>query len=287
MEDQAASLRRLTPAAQVGRSFAFLGVSGCGVTTMVSEMAAGLTAAQRRTLIIDAHPGNPLAQRFVDDPGVTLDMVASSQGSLHDAVTQLPFGASVMNVHSRPSTLMHLPEPIEHRLVSEYEALTRDIELVLIDAPSVSTDPALAALADNLVLVLTPDIQTLMQAYAMVKRLALEFARRRFDVLVNRARDMNEAQAIFQRLSQVTSEFLGVSLRWVGFVPEDPMVRRAVLLRTTTLHGFPGSEAGTACSQLVAVLPRWSSVEHGNARQLFERYLAATRHLAEEAATPL
>ena len=106
MEDQAASLRRLTPAAQVGRSFAFLGVSGCGVTTMVSEMAAGLTAAQRRTLIIDAHPGNPLAQRFVDDPGVTLDMVASSQGSLHDAVTQLPFGASVMNVHSRPSTLM-------------------------------------------------------------------------------------------------------------------------------------------------------------------------------------
>ncbi|HNX69731.1 MinD/ParA family ATP-binding protein [Rivihabitans pingtungensis] len=287
MEDQAASLRRLTPAAQVGRSFAFLGVSGCGVTTMVSEMAAGLTAAQRRTLIIDAHPGNPLAQRFVDDPGVTLDMVASSQGSLHDAVTQLPFGASVMNVHSRPSTLMHLPEPIEHRLVSEYEALTRDIELVLIDAPSVSTDPALAALADNLVLVLTPDIQTLMQAYAMVKRLALEFARRRFDVLVNRARDMNEAQAIFQRLSQVTSEFLGVSLRWVGFVPEDPMVRRAVLLRTTTLHGFPGSEAGTACSQLAAVLPRWSSVEHGNARQLFERYLAATRHLAEEAATPL
>lgn len=287
MEDQAASLRRLTPAAQVGRSFAFLGVSGCGVTTMVSEMAAGLTAAQRRTLIIDAHPGNPLAQRFVDDPGVTLDMVASSQGSLHDAVTQLLFGASVMNVHSRPSTLMHLPEPIEHRLVSEYEALTRDIELVLIDAPSVSTDPALAALADNLVLVLTPDIQTLMQAYAMVKRLALEFARRRFDVLVNRARDMNEAQAIFQRLSQVTSEFLGVSLRWVGFVPEDPMVRRAVLLRTTTLHGFPGSEAGTACSQLAAVLPRWSSVEHGNARQLFERYLAATRHLAEEAATPL
>lgn len=287
MEDQATSLRRLTPAAQVGRSFAFLGVPGCGVTTMVSEMAAGLTAAQRRTLIIDAHPGNPLAQRFVDDPGVTLDMVANSQGSLHDAVTQMPFGASVMNVHSRASTLMRLPEAVEHRLISEYEALTRDIELVLIDAPSVSTEPALAALADNLVLVLTPDIQTLMQAYAMIKRLALEFARRRFDVLVNRARDMNEAQAIFQRLSQVTSEFLGVSLRWVGFVPEDPMVRRAALLRTTTLHGFPGSEASAACSQLAAVLPRWSSVEHGNARQLFERYLAAARHLAEEATTPL
>lgn len=70
MEDQAASLRRLTPSAQVGRSFAFLGVSGCGTTTVVAEMAAGLVAAQRRVLILDAHPGNPLAQRFVDDPGI-------------------------------------------------------------------------------------------------------------------------------------------------------------------------------------------------------------------------
>ena len=286
MEDQAASLRRLTPSAQVGRSFAFLGVSGCGTTTVVAEMAAGLVAAQRRVLILDAHPGNPLAQRFVDDPGVTLDMVVNSQGSLDDTVTPLPFGSSVMNVYTRPNTLAHLSDTVERRLVSEYEALARDVELVLIDTPSVGTDPALAALADNLVLVLTPDIQTLMQAYAMIKRLALEFARRRFDVLVNRARDVNEAQAIFQRLSQVTSEFLGVSLRCVGFVPEDPMVRRAALLRTTTLHGFPDSEASTACSQLAAVLPRWCSVEHGNARQLFERYLAASRHLAEEA-TPL
>ena len=147
MEDQAASLRRLTPSAQVGRSFAFLGVSGCGTTTVVAEMAAGLVAAQRRVLILDAHPGNPLAQRFVDDPGVTLDMVVNSQGSLDDTVTPLPFGSSVMNVYTRPNTLAHLSDTVERRLVSEYEALARDVELVLIDTPSVGTDPALAALA--------------------------------------------------------------------------------------------------------------------------------------------
>ena len=80
--------------------------------------------------------------------------------------------------------------------------------------------------------------------------------------------------------------FVLVPNEWRGH-DYPAMVRRAALLRTTTLHGFPGSEASAACSQLAAVLPRWSSVEHGNARQLFERYLAAARHLAEEATTPL
>ena len=42
MEDQAASLRRLTPAAQVGRSFAFLGVPGCGVTTTMGSAGVSL-----------------------------------------------------------------------------------------------------------------------------------------------------------------------------------------------------------------------------------------------------
>ena len=49
MEDQATSLRRLTPAAQVGRSFAFLGVSGCGVTTMVTQGMASRLASRPTT----------------------------------------------------------------------------------------------------------------------------------------------------------------------------------------------------------------------------------------------
>ena len=42
MEDQAASLRRLTPGAQMGRSFAFLGVPGGGTTTLLADLAAWL-----------------------------------------------------------------------------------------------------------------------------------------------------------------------------------------------------------------------------------------------------
>ncbi len=282
MEDQAASLRRLTPGAQMGWSFAFLGVPGGGTTTLLAELAAGLAASQRRVVLLDAHGGNPLARRFSDECGMMLDTVMARQGSLHDAVTVLPYGVPVMNLFVRPLTLETLPEAVESRLISEYEALMRDVEIALIDAPDVATDPALPALADHLVLVITPDPRTLTHAYAAVKRLALEFARRRFDVLVSRAYDINDAQAIFQRLSGVTSEFLGVSLRWVGFMPEDPIVRRTALLRTTTLQAFPNGECATACRQLAAALPGWSSGGHGNASQLFERYLAATRHLAEE-----
>ena len=46
MEDQAASLRRLTPGAQMGRSFAFLGVPGGGTTTLLAELGGGRAASR-------------------------------------------------------------------------------------------------------------------------------------------------------------------------------------------------------------------------------------------------
>ena len=54
MEDQTASLRRLTPAAQVGRSFAFWECPAAVSPPWSAKWQPSLTAAQRRTLIIDA-----------------------------------------------------------------------------------------------------------------------------------------------------------------------------------------------------------------------------------------
>ncbi|WP_230369307.1 MinD/ParA family ATP-binding protein [Paludibacterium denitrificans] len=80
-------------------------------------------------------------------------------------------------------------------------------------------------------------------------------------MLVNRAHHLEEARELFTRLSAVASEFLTVSLRWVGFVPDDPAVRRSHTLHRPLMEAFPQSEAAMAFSQLAAVLPQWDSPE--------------------------
>ncbi|XLM21449.1 hypothetical protein MKD33_05020 [Chromobacterium piscinae] len=137
-------------------------------------------------------------------------------------------------------------------------------------------------MADNLILVLTPDADSLTTAYANIKRLASSFGRQRFNVLINRARHLDEARELFTRLSAVASEFLTVSLRWVGFVPHDNAVRRSQTLHRPLMEAFPDSEAAAAFSQLAAVLLQWDAPETGrDSTGYMDLLIAASRDWAE------
>lgn len=174
------------------------------------------------------------------------------------------------------------PLQLRLRLGSEFAALERDASVLLVDAPNPAHDPVPASVADNLVLVLTPAAESLTTAYANIKRLSGGYGRQRFNVLINRARHLEEARELFTRLSAATGEFLSVALRWVGFVPMDNALRRSQTLRRPLMEAFPDSEAAMAFSQLAAVLPQWDTQETPRAGTGFmDLLIAASRDWAE------
>ncbi len=284
VEDQAASLRRLRLSISAPSSFAFLGGRDAGTSTLVAELGMALALMQhRRVLLADGHHGQLLARRFNLTERASLDVVLSSQLALDDAVATLPGQVPLLNLHARPVMLAQLNQALQDRIQHEYAALVRDTEFVLIDTPA-DDDLALAAVADDIVLVLSPDGAGLTETYAAVKRLSTDFGRRKFNVLVNRAHGLDEAQQLFQRLSRVASEYLTVSLRWVGFVPEDHRMKRAAVMKTTAVQAFSDCEGAIACCQLANALPLWSTMA-GSAPELFER-LSSARRLLVEVDTP-
>ena len=281
MEDQAASLRRLTLTASAPVSFAFLGARGTGTSALAAECAMALAVWQsRRVLLIDGHASQNLARRMLHPTRDTLDTVLSEQLALDAAVGTIAGQLPLLGLYARPIQLEQLSSALFQRLNNEFTALTRDLEFLLLDTPSEIDDCALAAVADNLVLVLTPDDDALTHTYSTIKRLAQHFGRRKFNVLINRAQNLDNARHIFQRLARVSSEYLTVSLRWVGFVPEDYWLKRATVMKTTATQAFNQCEAAIACRQLANALPLWND-EPGAAHSLFERLVETTRHLRE------
>ena len=276
-DDQAASLRRLSLGNALSASFAFLGGRASGVTTLGAELGSALGVTHgRRVLLLDGHAGQPLLRRFNLSTSETLDTVLSQQLALDAAVSPLGGTINLLNGYARPSVLAALSDVSAHRVQSEYLALTRDTEFVLIDAPTQT--PLLAAVAGDIVLVLSPDQDGLTETYTAVKYLVSEFGRRKFNVLVNRVHSLDEAQHWFSRLSTVASEYLPVSLRWVGYVPEDHWAKRATVLKTTAVQSFDTSEIATAANQLAHALPLWATGS-GVAHELFSRLCDAARLL--------
>lgn len=259
MQDQAASLRRLHSRPLRAPSYAFVGSSGCGITTLVTEMAIASAQAGNRPFVADCQPGQMLARRLGVATTSTLESQATGSGGLSSMLSASKQGVLLVNMYARADRRALFSSQLWLKLTGEFAALERDADMLLLDCPSAGLDPLPAAVADNVILVLTPTEASLTSAYAAVKRLTTLSGHQIFNVLVNRAQSLAEARTLFTRLSAVTSEFLAVSLRWIGFVPEEPLIRRSQTLRRPLMEAFPDSEAAQAFIQLAAVMPQWHS----------------------------
>jgi len=275
MFDQAESLRRLTRRASRPASFAIVGADGSGCSTLTAELAIALTRNGQRPLLLDAQPGQMLSRRLGLPPSTTLANQTRRPGALSELMSLSPHGITLLNLYAPAAERAEFNDMAWHKLQGEFQPLERDADVILINAPSPADDPIPAGIADNLILVLGPDAESLTQAYAGLKRLHGFAGRLSANVLINRCDRLDEARLLFNRLAEVAGSYLQLPLRMVGFVPYDISVPRSQTLRRPLADAFPHSEAAEAYGQLAAQLPHWHTPPPGAADTGYLELLAS------------
>lgn len=141
---------------------------------------------------------------------------------------------------------------LDHRLSMLYDRF----DIVLADAgaglDSVARTAALRA--SRLVVVTNPEPAALSDAYALIKLMHQRQPDLPVDVLVNRAFDDADGHAAFAKLAAASERFLRRGLRFLGAVPEDDHVRRAVRTPQRLLATLAGSAAARTIRE--TILPR-------------------------------
>jgi len=82
------------------------------------------------------------------------------------------------------------------------------------------------------------------------------FGTRQFALLVNMAKDSNEARDVYKRLSNATNHFLDLPIEYLGYIPYDQNVTRAVKKQRLLAEAFPDSKAIKSMSKIVKALCR-------------------------------
>jgi flagellar biosynthesis protein FlhG len=99
--------------------------------------------------------------------------------------------------------------------------------------------------AHDTVIVVSPNSRSITEAYALIKKVSLGYARRHFRILVNKVRATVDAQAIHDNIAQVTSSRRLARLDYAGCVPVDEHLQQASRLCQPvagTVSGLAGSE---------------------------------------------
>lgn len=256
MVDQAQQLRLLARGQRRNaRVIAVVsGKGGVGKSNIAANLSLCLADAQQRVVLLDADLGLANADLILGvRPRANLADVIDGRGSLTDILVDLPGGASLVPGGSGLAQLADLPEFKRHRLMQVVEELESRSDILVVDcgAGIGRNVTGLAAGADTVVVVLTPEPTSLADAYATIKVIAGLGAFGRLGVVVNMARTRDEAMRTATRLGDVARKFLGVEVLDFGYVLVDDHVRQAVCRRRPLVLSAPRSPAAL-CIRAIA-----------------------------------
>jgi flagellar biosynthesis protein FlhG len=232
------------------------GKGGVGKTFATANLAAALSRQGERVLVLDADLGLANLDVVLNlYPKLTLHDVFTGKTVLDDAILPAPGGFSVLLAGSGMIEYSRLTPEVRDQLQSVIDRVRPRYDRVLLDTGAGISDVVLytLSLADELVVVATPEPTSLTDAYATIKVLAANQPLRPTHLLINQTQRTGEGRAIRHQLQQVIDRYVNnnlpghsLQLDLLGDVPFDPAVRDSVLRRELLLECAPGSAAAQA-----------------------------------------
>ncbi len=225
------------------------GKGGVGKTNVSANLAALAARSGKRVLIIDADLGLANVDIiFGIKPVRHIGDLLQAGVSANDVLAQAAPNIHILPAGSGVQRLTELDRKDKLRLVAALDTLEERFDLVIIDSGAGIGDNVLffVGAAQEVVLVLSPEPTSLVDAYAVVKVLSQQAGIRNFAVVINPVVDEMPARDMFQKLSTVTGRFLTAKLRHLGYVPRDENVHRAVMAQRPVVDLFPMAPASRA-----------------------------------------
>jgi len=240
------------------------GKGGVGKTNIGVNLAVKLAGMGRNVVLMDADLGTANVDVLCGlQTTCNLAHVVAGRRKLSEAIVAGPNGVKIVPGASGLAQMAALGSAERARLIDSFRALEDESDLMLIDTGAGIGPNVLGFLAscDEQLVVTTPEPTAVTDAYAVIKTLAHRIGPQTMDVrlLVNMVRSEAEAREVFGRIDGVARRFLGVPLRFAGYLTHDPRVTDAVIRRRPFVLEYPGSSAAQCISRLAHRFDRHAS----------------------------
>lgn len=265
--DQAEQLRNIIKAnSQPQRPLARVitvtsGKGGVGKSNTAINLAVQFRKMGQRVIILDADFGLANIEiMFGAVPKHNLCDLIYQGKNIKDIITWGPMDVGFISGGSGIAGMSNLSRDYLNYIVQNLVQLDEMADTIIIDTGAGISDAVLEFLvaSGKILLVTTPEPTSITDSYSLLK--ALNRHPRYFSattsvkVIANKVTDETEAKALFSKLEAVVVRYLRVPITYLGMVPQDQQLARAVMQQMPVSLENPRARSTLAYEALAAKL---------------------------------
>lgn len=236
------------------------GKGGVGKSNVTVNLGIALAEMGRRVVILDADLGLANIDILLGiNANKTIEHVLNGECDLRDVMVPGPGGIKIVPASSGIQHLTQLA-PMQHAgIIQAFSDIGDDVDVLLIDTAAGISDTVLSFVraSQEVILVVTDEPTSITDAYAQIKLLNRDHDIFRFRIVANMVKSSQQGAALFTKLTRVTERFLDVALQYVGAVPSDDALKRAVQRQKAVILAYPRCKAATAYRSLARKVETW------------------------------
>ena len=260
MNDQAAGIRRMASKKPVQVIAVSSGKGGVGKTNVSVNLSLAMVEAGQRVLLMDADLGLANVDLLLGlRSEYNLSHVISGERSLEEVVVDGPEGLKIIPAASGMQMMSEL-SPGEHAgVIRSFSDLSMPLDVLVVDTAAGISDGVVSFVkaSNEVIVVVCNEPTSLTDAYALIKVMSEDHGIQKFNILANSVRDPQEGIKLFKKLSRVTDYYLDVTLNFIGAVPYDEYLVKAVKKQHAVLQSFPQCPSSIAFRKIAKTVISW------------------------------
>lgn len=229
------------------------GKGGVGKTNISINLATSFSRLNKRVMLLDADFGLANVDVVLGlTPEHNLLHVIENKCSLQDILLDGPENIKIVPASSGIKRMANLNSLEQSGLISAFSEMGDQVDVMIVDTAAGISDSVVhfARAAGEVVVVVCDEPASIADAYALIKVLSRDYAVNKVSVISNQVESKAHGEMLFNQILKVINKYLDVSVSYLGAVPDDAYLKKAVKRQLAVTSAYPRSRSSEAFKEI-------------------------------------